>query len=231
MPERRFRLRRDLRWPTAAALVGFMLLARPALAHKFNVFAYVQGNSIVGEAYVRSGDPVQGVAVTALDPSGKELAATTTDHEGRFSLPLTARCDYRLVVDAGEGHVAEYTVRADELPAGMPDHAAVPAPATGPSSAGPTAAKPPAAEPAGTPQPETGEEDLSNLGPPDESLERQIDAVDRQVKALRRDLYEYRNQRQWQDVLGALGYILGIMGLAFYFLGVRRKEKGREGRS
>ena len=189
MAKRRFRPCRDLRWLMTAALVGLMLATRPALAHQFHVFAYAEGNSIVGEAYVRGGNPVQGARVVALDPSGQQLAVATTDQQGRFAFELTAHCDYRLVVDAGEGHVAEYTVLADELPGGLP-----------------------------------------NLGPPDESLRKQIDAIDRQIKALRRDLHEYRNQRQWQDVLGAVGYILGIMGLAFYFLGVRRKEKGRRGR-
>ncbi len=181
MVKRRFRPCRDLRWPMTAMLLGLMLVTRPALAHEFHVFAHAEGNSIVGEAYFHGGDPVQGATVVALDPSGQELAVTTTDQQGRFAFELTAHCDYRLVVDAGEGHVAEYTVRADELP---------------------------------------------NLGPRDESLRKQIDAIAAQIKALRRDLHEYRNQRQWQDVLGAVGYILGIMGLAFYFLGVRRKEKG-----
>lgn len=217
MHKRRFRPTRNLPWPTIAMLLGLTLVTRPALAHKVNVFACVEGNTIVGEAYIRGGSPVQGARVIALDPSGKELAATTTDEEGRFAFELTARCDYRLIVDAGEGHVAEYTVWADELSGGSPAHAADPVETT----------DQPTAQQARQPQPDTSEEDPSNLVPADESLREQIDAVDRQIKALRRDLHEYRNQRQWQDVLGAVGYILGIMGLAFYFLGVRRKEKGQ----
>ena len=52
-----------------------------------------------------------------------------------------------------------------------------------------------------------------------------VEAIGRQVAALRRDFDRYRNELRLRDVLGGLGYILGIMGTAFYFLGVRRREK------
>jgi len=52
-----------------------------------------------------------------------------------------------------------------------------------------------------------------------------VEAIGRQVAALRRDFDRFRNEIRLRDVLGGLGYILGIMGTAFYFLGVRRKEK------
>ena len=47
----------------------------------------------------------------------------------------------------------------------------------------------------------------------------------RQLAGLRADLDRYKNELRLRDVLGGVGYILGIMGIVFYFLGVRRKEK------
>jgi nickel transport protein len=42
---------------------------------------------------------------------------------------------------------------------------------------------------------------------------------------LRKEVARYENKVRLHDVLGGIGCILGFMGLAFYFLGVRRREK------
>jgi len=52
------------------------------------------------------------------------------------------------------------------------------------------------------------------------------------MEAIRSELAEIRSRLEtleqtvrWRDILGALGYIFGIAGVAFYFLGVLRREK------
>ncbi len=49
------------------------------------------------------------------------------------------------------------------------------------------------------------------------------------LEGIRHDLVRLRKQLWLRDVLGGLGYILGIAGIAFYFLGVRRKQSERRG--
>ncbi len=100
-----------------AVLAG---LPRQAPAHKLHVFAAVEGKSIRGQAYFRGGDAAAGVPVQALGPAGQPLDKTTTDNQGNFVLPARFRCQYRLVVDAGGGHTAEYRISAQELPADLP---------------------------------------------------------------------------------------------------------------
>ena len=77
------------------------LAAAPASAHELNVFAYVEGTTIHGKAYFRGGSAGPERAVIARDPAGKELARTTTDEQGKFSLEARVRCDH--VLDGRDG--------------------------------------------------------------------------------------------------------------------------------
>jgi nickel transport protein len=200
-------------------LTGLLLAvyAVPAEAHKMNVFAHADGRSISGEVYVRGGAPIKAARVTAFDPAGKILAETITDDAGEFTFELKFRCDHRIVVDTGDGHSAEYTVGMDELPADLPpqgpilDHVLpVSSPSTPKSS-------PDSVNPA------------TRSSARDESLHDRIAAIDRQLKELRKDLDKYQSQLRIQDIVGAIGYILGLMGLAYY-LGASRKDKREKDR-
>jgi nickel transport protein len=195
-----------------AGLLAVILLlgglgARPAMAHRLNVVAPVQGQSISGEAYYADGAPARNAKVTVLDPADQTLGETATDGEGRFTFPLRWRCDHRVVVDAGEGHTKTVTVSAAEIPATLPAWSG----GTSPPATDPTAAPP---QPLGTLAAETA------AGP-----SAQLAAIGAQLAELRREVARYENKIRLHDVLGGIGCILGLMGLAFYFLGVRRKER------
>ncbi len=59
------------------------------------------------------------------------------------------------------------------------------------------------------------------------SVDDQLKAVARQVASLQREFREHRDRTRLTDVVGGIGYILGITGMLFYLLGVRKK--GRTG--
>ena len=150
------------------AITAVLLNSATTLAHGVHVSAYFHDGAIHGEAHFPDDTPVRKATVTAFDPAGEEIGRTTTDEKGEFSLETKFRCDHRLLVDTGDGHGGEYTVRATEL-----------------------------------------------LGDPLEDIRQKLD--------------DLREQLWLRDVLGGLGYIVGITGIAFYFLGVRRKESKRKG--
>jgi len=50
-------------------------------------------------------------------------------------------------------------------------------------------------------------------------------AVSRQIAPLRRELHELKERERLQDILGGVGYLIGIAGIAFYFLGARRNAQ------
>lgn len=198
----------------AVAMVLAALVATPAFAHKASVFATVRGKTVSGEAYFRDGTPLRGARITVLDPDGKQLAETQTDSEGKFSVPLVRRCDHRLVVDAGDGHAAESMIRAEEIPADLPGEKP-PAP--------PPAAPPPAPGTQSSALPAPGRSDPASDGLA--GVRAELEALQTQLVQLRRDLAAREDRARWSDVLGGIGYILGLMGLAFYFLGASARTR------
>ena len=196
-----------------AAALG-TLSPKGALAHKVVVFATCTGEAIEGEVYFHGGTAARDVEVTLVGPEGQQLGQTQTDDEGKFTFPVRFRCNHKVIADAGSGHGAEYTVPADELPQSLPPPERDVPGAPPASSAEPRA---PSRPPRQTvTDPETTET---------EAERQEMRAIARQVDALRREMNQYHHQLRLRDVLGGLGYILGIMGVVFYFLGVRRKEK------
>jgi len=187
------------------ALAAVTVSAAPAAAHKLFVFASAEGATIHGEAYFQGGAPARGLAVTAFDPQGAELARTTTDDQGEFTLTAEFRCDHRLVVETPDGHGAEFTLRAGQLPADLP----------------------PRDEAAGPPHPQD-EHPHAHIEhshhPPSSEPSEELRALRADVAALQEQLTRYENRTRLRDVLGGIGYILGLAGIAFYFLGVRRKQ-------
>jgi len=195
-------------WLMAVALGG-ILQATPAAAHKLNVFAFAEGKTIRGEVYFRGRVPARNAKLTAFGPAGEKLAETTSDERGEFSFEARFHCDHRLVADSGDGHGTEFTVSAGELPDSLPLCQGHSGTAGGQS---PQAAPPPDA--AHTPL----------AIPKDEELKELIEvAVGKQVVALRRQLDRYEQRTRLRDILGGIGYILGLVGLAYYFLGLRKR--------
>jgi nickel transport protein len=127
--------------------------------------------------------------------------------EGAFHFPATVRVDHRLIADAGAGHVAEFTVTAEELPDTLPGKTLEPLFKEALVVNAVTTAQAP-------PLPMTKTAAVS--------LQRMIErSVARQIRPLREQLDAYEAKVRWHDVLGGIGYILGIAGVACYWLGRR----------
>jgi nickel transport protein len=205
--------------PTGLGLVLPVLLfagfASPACAHNVEMFATVNGTTIEGRAYTSDLSPVAEAAVSLFSTDGQQLAQTTTDADGRFTFSVNQKADYRLELVAPGGHRAEFPLSREEFSTDVP--------ATEEGAAESTKPRPESASPSPA-------HAASEATPVDsDSLGNQIDQLRRQVVQLREQIAAYEQKRRWSDVLGGIGYILGIMGVAFYFLGVRRKERQETG--
>ena len=200
-------------------VLGSVLCGTEASGHALNVYASVQGQTIRGEVYFRGRVPAQDAKVEMFDPAGEKLGQTTTDEQGKFSWEVRFRCDHRLVANAGSGHGAEYTVEAAELPDDLPPRGGLPnaaKPPDPPPAATPASPTPPGAPP-GAPPAATA--DHARLQAMIES------AVGKQIDPLRKEISRYQEKIRFADVVGGIGYILGVTGLVFYFLGVRKKGR------
>ena len=195
MPERE-RTRLTLR--VVSWIGAALLLGAPAPAHSHNarLFATAEGSVITGYAYASSGERLSSVTVHVEDPKGQHLGETRTAVDGAFRFDASRQCDHLLVLDPADGHGAQFRIKAADL-------VFPPAPADR------------ASEPAPSVGP-THEADLQDAVSA---------AVARQLRPLREQLDRLENRIRFRDVLGGVGYLVGVAGLAFYFLGVRRRGR------
>ena len=92
-------------------------LVSSAQAHILRIFAEVSGDMIVGQGYFSTGTYPVNLRVDVFGPGRQKVGEATTDQQGKFKFKPAKRQNYTFVIDAGEGHHAEWTVEANELPA------------------------------------------------------------------------------------------------------------------
>lgn len=182
-------------------------------AHSIDVFATVEGKNIQGRANYHDGTPVKNSDVAAFDPSGKEIGRTKSDDEGRFILEARFRCDHRLLVDAGDGHGGEYTISAKLLPADLPPLGAS---AVSANSTRSHSEADPQHQHEQQADAETAEKN------PQQALLMKIHA---DIDALQDQLDQYEHRTRFRDILGGIGYIVGLVGAAYayYYRGLLKK--------
>ncbi|MFQ6098552.1 MAG: hypothetical protein ACE5O2_12570 [Armatimonadota bacterium] len=190
-------------------IVGFLAIcAGPAYAHKVKVFAAAEGRKISGYAYVPGGSRLRNVTIQVRGPRGEDLGKVKTDDKGEFSFEARLKTDHILVLETADGHSARFTVGSDELPDDLPSPAGTVAAPSG------TATKSAAAP-----------VQRRERAPPPTGIERQVADLGRQIRLLREEVDAYESRIRLHDILGGMGYILGIGGVAFFFLGARKRER------
>jgi nickel transport protein len=90
-------------------------MAGSASAHRVNVFAWVEGDTIHVEGKFASGKKVKAGKIAVMDPQGVELLSGLTGDQGEFSFKAPRRADLKIVLIAGQGHQGEWVIRADEM--------------------------------------------------------------------------------------------------------------------
>lgn len=188
-----------LRLLTILLLATLALLpgTAPAFAHKLKVFATAIGASVEGRAYFVGGGPATGVPVTLTDSTGAVAATATTETpDGKFALTLPYRDDFIINADAQDGHVADFQLRATRLAETLP---AAPHAAAAATEAQPASAETIAPQPA-----------VATIAIDSEAIE---EAVARQIAPLTDQIDEMQASIGLRDMVGGIGYILGIFGL------------------
>ena len=108
-------------WLCFLTLGLLAVLFAPAVAHRVNIFAFVDGGEIQVECGFSRGSSVQAGKIEVLDAAtGAILLTGATDEQGifRFPIPEAARetgHDLLIRVKAGEGHQNEWRIAAADL--------------------------------------------------------------------------------------------------------------------
>ncbi len=114
-----------------------LVVATPAHAHKLKVFATADGAAIDGRVYFVGGAAAPGAAIAVEAPPGTRIATLSTDNDGKFRYEAALRVDHLIIADTGDGHSARFTIAAQDLPASLPEGAAVATPPSDATAAGP----------------------------------------------------------------------------------------------
>lgn len=169
-------------------------------AHKVIASAYADGALIEGEVGFSNGEMAKaGTELVVLDPSGDVIATLLLDEEGSFRMTATKRMTHTFQANMGAGHVAEFTLPAEDLPDDLE------------AFAGKAAVQ------------EASDENMISqeaavAGVTPAVLTSLINkAVAKQVIPLRRDLAAYKEKKSLTDMLGGIGYIFGLFGIGAYF--------------
>lgn len=185
-------------------LAALCCAAQPALGHRLLLMAWVQGDVLMGEAAFGDGTAGANVLITLLDgASGEKIASLHADGQGNFEYGLTKDVLNRgnpLLVRAsdGAGHLAERVLDADELALARPGLAADHGTGDDPAHAF-----------------------QEHVSAPDMALLQQLiqEAVRNEVAPLRREVLALsRSGPGVTEILGGIGYIIGLAGLGFWLL-------------
>lgn len=216
-------------------MVAVLVLAGslPAQAHRVNVFAWLEGDRVVVECAFPRSQPVNKGQVTVYDNvTNKELLQGRTDAAGHFSfkVPEVVREGHglRIEINAGQGHVSDWVMAADELyeaaalTAGL-DRARI--------AENNIAQKPhaPAAQPAHRQLPPQQAQNIVQANMPMPATPdhvRQIvnEALDARLAPLHKHMAAMENRGAGiVEIFGGIGWIIGLVGLWMYYRS-RRKD-------
>lgn len=200
---------------------AFLALSGQCLAHRVNVFAYVDGDAIQVECGFGRGLRVRNGKIAVADlETGAVILEGVTDEHGLFRFRPSddfLATGHGLVIrlNAGEGHQNDWKVTAEELLGlsgrvrGAPSSPPTPAAADAPEHGAPNVETPETPPAAG----------MDNAG-----IEAIVGRVLDEKLAPFRQTFVRPPDREpdFRDIIGGIGWILGLLGLGTY-LKYRRK--------
>lgn len=169
-----------------------------SLAHKINIFATVKGNKIYIQSYASDGGKIKSGEIEIYDNSGNKLITGKTDSLGEFSFVIPKKDDLKIVLIGGMGHRAETVVSADELPEIQKESVV-------------------------KQQKIDISVEPSKINAPviDTILLRKMieDVVEEKIHPLIRMMMEQKKEKvSFNEVIGGIGYIVGIIGIIAFFM-------------
>jgi len=198
-------------------LVAFLCLIFVPLAHahKVNIYAYAESGRVYSEGYFVDGTKAKNSVIEVFDEKdGTKLLEGKTDEEGKFSFQIPKATSLKLVFHASMGHQAEFTLGEDEVRAAMDAKQPLKASSVkSPSQSEVSAAKK-------TPKKERAEA-AECKGLSESEIETIVgSAMDKKLQPLMRmivQLQESSGKPKITEIIGGIGYIIGILGIVAYF--------------
>jgi len=173
------------------ASILIISISLPVLAHKVIIFAWVEGDTVFTESKFSGGREATGARVLVFDRAGKQLLEGKTNNKGEFSFKIPKLTDLRIVLNAGMVHKAEWRIPESEI-----------------KEAGVSEKK------------RAGESSQPiDVGLSKEEIKELIEeSLDRKLRPIVRMMTESQSKGpSVTEIIGGIGYIFGLMGVAIYF--------------
>ena len=190
-------------------LIVIVGISSPVGAHKVTIFAWVEGDTVYTQSKFGGRRKAKQATVEVYDAEGNKLLEGKTDDKGEFSFKLPKKAELKVVLSAGAGHRGEWIIPLEEIEGGetMPD-------------------RPPQLETARI-EKESSRNELPSISSADiqEAVEK---ALDKKLKPILNQLTESRQKEtetKVTDIIGGIGYILGLVGIGAYFNYRKKKTK------
>jgi nickel transport protein len=173
-----------------------------AHAHRVTIFAWVDGDTVHTQSKFSGGKKVSNGEINVFDPDGNLLLKGNTDENGEFSFRVPKKTSLKIELIAGMGHQNEWIVPIEEIGTPEPDTGVV------------------------SDQPEDSNDVLETktkgsitAGLTREELEQTVEqAVEKKLKPAMQMLSDLSDPKpNISDILGGIGYIIGLVGIAAYF--------------
>ncbi|MBF0451562.1 MAG: hypothetical protein HQK75_12725 [Candidatus Magnetomorum sp.] len=196
------------------------VIADHAFAHKVSIFAWVEGDTVYTESKFMGGKTVRNAPIEILDAQGKKLLEGTTNDNGEFSFKIPQKTEMKIVLLAGMGHKAYWTIPVEDFQEDMTASSKKNSINTDIPSEKSIISKP---------VPEQKQVPPNGLT----SVEIQTiieNALDKKMQPFMTRMNKLLNPDHGpdlKDIFGGIGYILGLMGLGAY-VHYRNKMKAYE---
>ncbi|MDH5545408.1 MAG: hypothetical protein OEZ43_07445 [Gammaproteobacteria bacterium] len=174
------------------AFLVLMFSAGAAQAHKLNIFTYAESGKIFVESYFSDGIIPKDAKVTVSDGDNAMLLEGVVNEEGNYTFATPSVKKIQIKVDAGLGHIVKATLEGGEMTSVSAD-------------------------------PSNAVSDDATSSTASSGIDAQIrKAVADANRPLARELSELKNKVYTSDIVGGVGFIVGILGV-FAFLKARKE--------
>ncbi|MBO4300873.1 MAG: cobalamin biosynthesis protein CbiL [Desulfovibrio sp.] len=199
-----------------------LCLSDLAWAHRVNIFAWSEASDIVTESSFSNGSKVRHGRVTVYDAvTGEKLLEDKTNEQGilRFPAPAAGReHGLRIRIDAGEGHSNSWDMEPEDMPTEAPSQS-LPAKTSKTESV-----SVPANTGKDSDRSSASSSNPLTTGPTALELRAIMEEIlEIRLGPIRRELAEMRMHRPGMtEIVGGIGWLLGLAGIFLYFRGRRR---------
>jgi len=198
-------------------MLWLLFLPVSVSAHNVTVFAWVDGDTIHTRSKFSGGKRVKNAPVLVYDSKDVLLLDGKTDKKGMFSFKIPQKTSLKIVLKASMAHMAVWKIPVEALGGTEPENAAK-------TDGSQNSMRPPSASMGIQTHEQFSGSSTVALGK--REIEKIIDAsIDKKLAPITEILADSIHRGPGiTEIMGGIGYIFGLVGVALYFANRKRKN-------